>query len=478
MIDDARSIPLRTDGGSWWLDEALASERAVQGAPAIEELRGDSAADVVVVGAGLVGLWSAISLLRDEPGLEVAVVEARLAGAAPSGMNGGFMYGYREYLEMLLRNFGAEPAAAILDAGEAAQDDIYATVGTDDVWLTEGAARVATAPRQIESLRMQHAAMLADDPATPVRLREGAEQQAHLRLRGILASVDMPHSAMVHPARLVRLLRRRAIGLGARVYEHSPVVAIDQVDGALVVRTAAGSIRAGRVIRATNHRQVASRGGRGHLTVLSSYAFATEPMPELLEAAGWPDGFGMWDARMFLNWFRTTRDGRLVFGSAAGPIARGAAVGPAIGDRRMVVRMAGSFRRIFPEFAGIRIEQCWSGPIDMSADQIPFVGREPGREVYFGCGLSGHGVNAAWVIGRVLASVALGRDDRWSRSPFATRRVPKLPPEPVRWLAGRTIKQAVLRIEDALDEGRPPSPVDRAIAGIPKLLRMKVGVRD
>jgi glycine/D-amino acid oxidase-like deaminating enzyme len=470
-------VPFESDGGSWWFDEALTFEGRPGAAPRLE---GEDRADVVVIGGGFSGLWAAIALKERDPALDVVLLESSIIGRSPSGMNGGFMSGYRIYETAFAKSVGPKAAREVVDAGEEAQTAITAFLGddADRVWLSEEPTYlIATSAHQLAQLEARVAQAEKGGALEVPRLLRGKELHERLAFSTFKGALVTSKSATVHPARLVRLLRQRAIDQGVRVHEHSRV---DDVSRAAphVVTTEAGRVVTPRVVLATNYRGTRTREGRLRLTTLSSYGLVTAPMPELLDRTGWGLGRGGRDARIFLNWFRSTPDGRMIHGSAVGPIARGDRAAPAVGHAPTVRRLVHDYRAIFPELAEVPIERAWAGPIDMSSDQFPFIGSRPGGSIAYGYGLSGHGVNAAWIVGQCLASVVLGLDDRWARSPFVRRRPVRLPPEPLRYIAGNFIKKAVVRVEDALDADRRPSAFDTAISDIPRLLRMRVGIRD
>jgi glycine/D-amino acid oxidase-like deaminating enzyme len=217
---------------------------------------------------------------------------------------------------------------------------------------------------------------------------------------------------------------------------------------------------------------------RGRLTVFGSYVVLTEPVPDLLAAIGWTGGEGIYDSRMFLHYFRTTDDGRVLMGSGSGPIGRGARI-----DRRFTHdaatagRAEEGLRRLLPALAEARVEAAWGGPIDVSADHVPFVGTVPGTRLRYALGFSGHGVGPSWLAGRVLASLVRGADDEWTRLPLVDRRVATVPREPFRHVGGAAIRAAILALEEAEEHGRRPPALARAVAAVPRLLGMRLGQR-
>ncbi len=454
----------------WWLEDAFAAEG---GRADTEPLTGDLDVDVAIVGGGYTGLWTALSVLDREPSADIAVLEAAFCGAGPSGRNGGFIEGYWPALGELVDLFGTESAVRLATAGEAIRPAVRAL--GDDVWLREsGMLMVATTTAQERAIdRAASAAAAVGRPEQAVALsrEEVAERCRSPRFqRGVL----FPDTGTVHPARLVRSLRRRAIERGIRLYEGTPA----RSAGAGLLQTPRGRVRAGRTVVATNAAMTDWRPIRGRLTVFGSYVVLTEPIPKLLAEIGWTGGEAIVDARMFLHYFRTTNDGRVLMGSGSGPIGFGNRI-----DRRFThdaptaARAELGLRRLLPQLAAARVERSWGGPIDVSADHIPFVGTTSDGTVHFAAGFSGNGVGPSYLAGQALASLATDRDDEWSGLPLVRGRGSGVPPEPIRYLGGAAIRRAILACEEA-DEGgrRAPLPA-RAVAALPRILGMRLGMR-
>jgi glycine/D-amino acid oxidase-like deaminating enzyme len=181
---------------------------------------------------------------------------------------------------------------------------------------------------------------------------------------------------------------------------------------------------------------------------------------------------------MFLHYFRTTNDGRVVMGSGSGPIGFGGRVDDRfVRDAPTAARAERGLRRLLPGLAAARVERAWGGPIDVSADHLPFFGTVERSRVHYGLGYSGHGVGPSWLGGQILASLAVGRDDEWTDLPLASRALPSLPPEPLKRLGGGLVRTAIIACEEAEEEGRRPALPARAAAALPRLLRMQIGTR-
>jgi len=458
---------------AWWLEQALAAEEP-RPAPA---LAGGLDVDVVIAGGGYTGLWTALALRERAPELRVALLEAEICGAGPSGRNGGFIHGYWASLASLRGLLGDADALRLAEAAEQIVPGVraFAESRGEDVWLREGGMlMVSAAPAQDGAIDRAVAAAAAvgrADQAVALSRDELARRVVSPVFRG---GVFFPDGATVHPGLLVRALRRAALDAGVELYEGTPVRRVR--DG--VAETDGGVVRAREIVLAMNAALTGWSPASRSLTNFGSYVVLTEPAPGLVEEIGWTGGEAILDGRMFLHYFRTTNDGRVLMGSGSGPIGfRGRVDDRFSRDLPTAARAEAGLRRLLPGLAGARVERAWGGPIDVSADHLPFFATKPGTRIHYGAGYSGHGVGPSWLGGRILASLALGSDDEWTRLPLATRSVPHLPPEPLRRLGGGLVRTSIMACEAAEEEGRRPPAAARAGAALPRLLGMELGTR-
>jgi glycine/D-amino acid oxidase-like deaminating enzyme len=457
---------------SWWLEEARAWEGDVSDAPPLE---GEHDADVAIVGAGYTGLWTALAVRERDPSARVVVLEAEEVGHGPSGRNGGFCHGYWSELAHLRRAFGDAGALAVARAGAKIVPAIRAWTEARgaDVWFREGGLlKVSAAAAQDSALEAPVEAARAlgvPDEAVSLSREELGERISSPRFR---AGVWFRDCATVQPARLARALRAAVLDAGIALHERTPVERL----GSNELVMPRGRVRAREVVLAVNAAATGWRPLAGALTNFGSYVVLTEPVPELLEQIGWTGGEAVIDARMFLHYFRTTPDGRVLMGSGSGAVGyRGRIDSRFSGDEDAAARAERGLRELLPALAEVKIERAWGGPIDVSGDHLPFFG-SVGR-VHYGAGYSGHGVGPSWLGGQILASLATGLDDEWTALPLTHRKLPKLPPEPFRYLGGRAIRAAIMATEEAEEAGRvAPLPV-RAVAGVPAKIGLRVGTR-
>jgi glycine/D-amino acid oxidase-like deaminating enzyme len=462
---------------SWWLEQALAAEGDPQPAAA---LAGDATADVAIVGGGYTGLWTALALRERAPELRVTLLEAEICGHGPSGRNGGFVHGYWAALASVLPVLGEERTLELARAGERIIPGIraWADARGEDVWLREaGMLEVSAAPAQdagVEKAVAAAARVGRGDQAVALNADEVAGRVASPVFRG---GVFYPECATVHPGLLVRALRRAALDAGVILHEGTPVTGV-RAGSPNELQTRGGVLRAPEVVLATNAALTGWGPAARNMTNFGSYVVLTEPAPEALTEIGWTGGEAIVDGRMFLHYFRTTDDGRVLMGSGSGPIGFGGRIDERFSrDAPTAARAEAGLRRLLPGLDGVRVERAWGGPIDVSADHLPFFRTQPGTRIHYGAGYSGHGVGPSWLGGQILASLVLGADDEWTRLPLAARHVPRLPPEPFRRVGGGLVRWAIMACESAEEEGRRPPLPARAAAALPRLLGMELGTR-
>ncbi len=430
---------------SWWLREALAAEAAAAPhlAAAAPPLRGTTTADVVIVGGGYTGLWTALRLTELEPSARVVLIESDICGGGPSGRNGGFVTNWWDELPTLIDRYGVPGAIGVGEAMEAAVDEVGAFCAANDVdaWFTKaGSLSASAAPAQdggwmpaVTALR-EHG---LGDRLVPLT---ADEVRARVRSPVFREGAFMPGAATVQPATLARGLRRVLLERGVIIHEGTTAAEIDGQRpgwlGALGagtrraprrrgaaggprpvrVRTTSaagdGEVLAGSAVLALNAWAGAWPWFGPRLVTWSSYIVLTEPIPDRLADIGWTGGEGVADARFTLHYLRTTPDGRIAIGGGGGRAGFAGRIGPAFTDSAAdAARAAAGLRRLFPSLRDVRIEDAWGGPIDISADHLPWFGSVRGRPIHYGHGYSGNGVGPAVVGGRILAARAVERAD-------------------------------------------------------------------
>jgi glycine/D-amino acid oxidase-like deaminating enzyme len=418
--------------------------------PALQPpLQDDHQADVAVIGAGFTGLSTALELRRH--GFSVIVLEANTVGFGASGRNAGHLTPtIGKDLPTLTKMYGRERVAALVHLAETAithTENLIREHAIDCEYEAVGNIIAAIHERQYRNLDR------AAKAAAAFGIRGELLEPTQMRRRGLPPAFARgyfePHGGILHPGRYVRGLCTAALAAGASVHESSAVTSIEEGES-VAVRTAQGSVRCRSVVLATNAYtpmlgRLRSSGVRLHVQL-----FRTEPLTAAqLAAVGWPGREGIYTAHEMLESYRLTADNRIVGGAKTVRAAFGNAMLEDV-DASVAAELERVFRQRFPQIRDVRITDHWGGPIFMSLDFLPVVGRA-GRHanILHSIAYAGHGVAQASYAGAMIADLLLGRDGPgaalWSR-----RRIP-VPPEPFRWLAYKALTRFFAGIDRRSD---------------------------
>ena len=377
--------------------------RTASPAPEHPRLQGRETADVVVLGAGLTGLSAALELAQ--AGLHVVVLEARRVGWGASGRNGGqVIFGYGCDQSKIAALVGIEEARRLfawsLEGVRLVRERIAAH-GIDAHWR-DGHAHVAIKPRHVDELKAWQ-----DDLARHYGYElpwwDRERLQSVLPSPRYLGGLYDPQSGHLHPLNYTLGLARAAVSAGVRIFENTEVTAL-QRGPKPVLRSAHGEVQAGFVVLAGNalvHGIAPELDSR--IMPVGTYVGATEALGESRANELIRNGMAVADVNWALDYFRLSRDHRLLFGGRASystlppPNLRGT----------MTARMT----RVFPQLKGVKFDEVWGGYVDISLNRAPHWGRL-GDNVYFAQGFSGHDVAATGLAGRVIAEAIRGQAAR------------------------------------------------------------------
>ncbi|MBX5441955.1 MAG: FAD-dependent oxidoreductase [Solirubrobacteraceae bacterium] len=465
---------IRHSAHGYWLEEAPAPEP-------LPRLTEDLAAEVVIIGGGYTGMWTAWHLLDRLAPSSIVLLEASICGHGPSGRNGGFCETLWLNLPSLRERLGDERALRLVLRSVESVEAIGAFCeehGVDAWYRRRGTITASAAPAQDDAGRDAVAAAAA--LGVPERVVALSPEEVRRRCASPVfrGGVYVPDEATVQPARLALGLRRVLAERGVRIFEHTRARRLaPAAGGGVAVTTADGrTVRAGRAVLAINAAARGFRPLRGRLAVTSSHVLITEPVPDVLEQLGWTGGENITDGRTFVHYFRTTPDKRIAFGWGGGRIAWGARLGGRTEVDPDVVRATHRhLLRVFPQLEGRRIEHAWGGPIDVSPSHLPQVGTLPEAPVHYAFGFTGNGVGPSHLAARTLAALATGETAGDELTALHGDRDAKVPPEPLAWAGGSLVRLANLRKEELEEQGRVPSPGLRAIAGAPRMLGIHLG---
>lgn len=435
-------------GRSLWSDTLPDAERA-SGTP----LGGDLDVDVVIIGAGLTGLWTAWYLLATEPTMRVAIIERETVGFGASGRNGGWCSALLPMSHDRIAQRHGEAAATRMQ--RAMHDNVVQVVdfavehaGPDtDIARRGGTVDLARNPPQRARLESEvaHLHRLGFDDGD-YRWMGAAEARTVCGATDVVGAMWTPHCATVHPLRLTHLVARAVLDRGARIHEHTTVRAIRDRQ----VVTDRGIVRADVVIRATEGYTVQLPGERRTLLPIFSLMIATEP----LDAAAW-SAIGLAgrptfaDARHLVIYGQRTADDRIAFGGRGAPYHFGSAIRPEFDtDDRVRDLLVRSLHELFPATRAAAITHHWGGVLAAPRDWTCSVRYD--RATGFGTagGYVGDGVGATHLAGRTLAALITGHDDDdLVRLPWVAHRSRRWEPEPLRWIGVNLGRSAATRAD-------------------------------
>lgn len=451
-----------TRQGVFWLDDLPAHAERPQ-------LTGDRTADLVIVGAGYTGLWTALLAKGRNPDLRVVVVEGRTVGWAASGRNGGFCdasltHGRENGLARWPDEIDQLDRLGLANL-DAMGDDL-ASHGIDADWERTGGLAVAIEPHQLEWL--DEWMRDAGDDEGLVRL-DRDEIRASVHSPTYLGAVwETRTTALVHPGKLAAGLTRAAEAAGVEIFEHSPAHALDDVDGGVRVVTTHGRVTAPQVALATNVFPSLLKRNRLMTVPVYDYALMTEPLSDAqLESIGWRDRQGLSDLANQFHYYRLSADNRILFGGYDAVYYYGRRIRQKYEDRPQTFEtLASHFFTTFPQLEGLRFTHKWAGAIDTSTQFCAFYGTARRGHVAYAAGFTGLGVAATRFAGDVMLDLLSGEKTERTELEMVRKRPLPFPPEPAaaiginatRWSLDRADhnrgrRNVLLRTLDALGLG-------------------------
>ena len=448
---------------AFWFNEAL----NIEAPSASKPLTHIQSADICIIGGGYTGLWSAIKIKQKSPNKHVVILEKGLCGQGASGRNGGCMLTFSTKFSSLIKYYGLTEAIRLVKASEQAVYDINAFCQHHNINAdirVDGAIYTATNSTQLNLLK----APLSVLEKHGINSWYSLENDHVKTLTGSAQNQAGIHSAAagsLHPGKLVRGLKKTAEQLGVVIYEQSPMEHVEY--GTKVkVSTPKGQVHCQKLILAINAWMPSQfKRFKNSVVLVSSDMMITEPMPQVLADNGLNHGMAIADSRIFVHYYRTTPDGRLMLGKGGNLFAYNNKMLPEFDQKSGFKAMLHSAKqRFFPNFPD-NIHTTWTGASDRSATGLPFFGALPEQNnVFYGFGYSGNGVVQSFLGGEFLSSLVLDEDNEWTRSGMAKGPLGHFPPEPIRSLGAKLIRQSVLRKEKMEDEEQKPYWIDQQMA--------------
>ncbi|MFE7156299.1 NAD(P)/FAD-dependent oxidoreductase [Streptomyces sp. NPDC057636] len=432
---------------SYWLDDPGRPE-------ARPALTADERCDLLVVGGGYSGLWTALLAKERDPGRDVVLLEGQEVGWAASGRNGGFCaasltHGVANGLARWPGEIGKleELGNRNLDAIE----DAVARYSIDCDFERTGELDVATEPHQVTELQEFHQELTEAGLAGGTELLGADATREQVDSPTFLGALyDRRGVAMLHPAKLAWGLKQACLDLGVRIYEHTPALELSSSGAGTAVRTPYGRVFAQHVALGTNVFPSLVKRVRSYTVPVYDYALMTEPLTDdQLASIGWKNRQGLGDAANQFHYFRLSADNRILWGGYDAIYPYGGRVRAEYDHRpETYATLAGQFFTCFPQLEGVRFSHAWGGAIDTCSRFSAFFGTAHKGRVAYAAGYTGLGVGATRFGADVMLDLLSGeRTERSELEMVRTKPLP-FPPEPFAYTGIALTKWSLARADD------------------------------
>lgn len=452
---------------SYWFKQAIEQEFGSFEQVTYTQLREERTCDIAIVGGGYTGLWTAILLKQQQPDKDIAVIDKSLCGSGASGANGGCMLTWSTKYPTLKKLYGEQQAKWLVEESEKVIYEIeeFCEQHGIDAHLNRSGTYY-TATNQAQRGGMQPVV----DELTRLGINSwqkcGKEVAQKAGSDRHIEGYYSPAAGSVQPALLARGLRTVALKMGIQVFENSPMTKLEYGQPAKIT-TPDGSLVADKVVIALNAWMIEHfREFKRSIVVVSSDMVITDPIAERLEKHGPEKGVAVVDSRIFVHYYRDTRDGRLMLGKGGNKFSYANRVDPMCNQpSEYLSLLSRSFQKLFPRLQQSSFSYHWSGGSDRSVSGLPFFGRLNNQSnIFYGLGYSGNGVAQTRIGGKILSSLVLDLDNPWTRCGMTNGPLGHFPPEPFRWVGAMLVRDAVRRKENAEDNENAPLWIDKQLA--------------
>ncbi|HEX5166530.1 MAG TPA: FAD-dependent oxidoreductase, partial [Thermomicrobiales bacterium] len=293
-------------------------------------LDGSIDVDVAILGAGYTGLWTAYYLLTHDPSLKIALLEKEIAGFGASGRNGAWCTsGFPTGVGTLAERYGLDTALSVQRAMYDAVDEIGRVTESAGIyidWVKGGSLRIARGRHQLPQIQHSYETYQKLGLGDEYQYLDKQQTDERMSVTDSLGSIYTPHTATIHPGKLVRGLARLVEQMGATIYEQTEVT--DFTTGAYpALHTARGHARARNIVLAGESYM--SQLPKTRRAVMPAYSLITltEPLSDAdWQQIGWEAHECVSSVAFMVNYLSRTSDGRILFGGRGAPYHFGSSI--------------------------------------------------------------------------------------------------------------------------------------------------------
>jgi glycine/D-amino acid oxidase-like deaminating enzyme len=384
--------------------------------------------DVAIIGSGFTGLSAARRLAK--AGYKTVVLEAREVGHGASSRNGGHLnngmaHGYGDAMTRL----GKDGARELYHAYDTSIDLIEQVIEEEQIdcdFRRSGKLKLASKPSHVDAMKAA-CALIHEEADSDVIFLDQSDLTGEIQTPKAYAGMLYPKSAMMHMGRYIHGLATAAARHGCEVFENTPVQGLQRREGKWAVDTPSGMLFARDVIVATGAYSGQFAPEPFHHFVrriipMEGFVVVTRPLTDSEISATVPGNRTYVTTLNIANYFRLSPDHRLIFGGRASFSTKSTPND----DVKSAKALSNVLAQMFPTLAGIEIDYCFGGLVDITKDRIPRAGQVNG--LYYSMGYSGHGAQMSNLMGVVLANMILGETRNplgrlpWPAIPFYTGR--------------------------------------------------------
>ncbi|MBI3161343.1 MAG: FAD-dependent oxidoreductase [Chloroflexi bacterium] len=412
----------------FWLDDPSRPEP-------FSALTENIAADLVVIGAGFTGLWTALIAKQTDPSRDIVLLEAGEAGIGASGRNGGFVASSLTHSFQNGLNRWPKEMKKLVALGHKNLDGIEETIkrfNIDCDFIRSGEIHVANEEHQIEELREE--AQTSTEYGERLQFLNQDQVRARVDSPTYLAAIYDPSVAMVNPAQLAWGLRRACLQVGVRLFEGTQVTGLEEMRDSVVVNTSYGRVVSKKVALATNAFPPLLKYLSFYIVPVYDYVLMTEPLTKSQrDSIGWHGREGVGDQGNQFHYYRTSKDGRILWGGYDAIYYRNNEISPYLENRpETFARLAEHFFQTFPQLEGLRFTHAWGGVIDTCSRYAAFWGRAYRGRVAYTLGYTGLGVGASRFGAQVMLDLLDEKKTERTELQMAGSKPFPFPPEPFR----------------------------------------------